>query len=197
MKTSVYIPDELWHKVQQKQPNASASQLLQDCLRARFEQTHRPSYATLSPALAEQRDQLHAKLQAKLVEGYQEGFELGLELVDGIPSFELFALLAREDFNLAEFKNYTDGDEFPLDADRSFDFLAWWEVAVEESGLREYLADWTQVPKVPMRGVMDALRGAWDVMSSDQDVNATPLTTSSDKRVPAQEPPEASGAAPE
>lgn len=182
MKTSVYVPDELWQKVLEGQPEASASQLLQECLRSRLE-TPKPAYAVLSPELAQRAAELNQKALDKAVGGYQSGFALGLETVEHL-TYDLLVVFAAADFDFERFDKATssggysitpfpeEGDEEGVVYTDDFRLPNWWGTLVGYCGADEYLADFRRMPKVMMQGFQDAVRGAWTAASGEASVSA-------------------------
>ena len=162
MKTSVYIPDELWDKVQGAEPGASPSQLLQQCLRSRFEQSA-PVFAPVDSTTTQRQDLIVATLRDRFQVTYQEGYSLGLDLLEGLPAVDLLWLLASVDFKLDDFTARCGGEPAP------FDFEAYWASAV---GRHPHLADAsdpTLLPRVAAKGMLDAMRSTWRHVAGEWD----------------------------
>jgi hypothetical protein len=165
MKTSVYLPDELWTKVLEANPEASASALLQEFLRARYEKPAEPAYASLTPELEAQRAATTDQMRKLVTKGYQDGYAMGLVAVTDL-NYQLLSILNAHDFVITEFEKELTDYPVPMGEGMVFDFDSWWDDYLEEAGLSE---DWnpTDMPAFVMRGVTDALRFVWDGMNAE------------------------------
>jgi hypothetical protein len=170
MKTSVYVPDELWDDVKRKEPDAVISQIVQACLRERFvDPPGRPFYAQIDDGLVARRTRLQENLRGGVVKAYRSGYRVGLSFAEGLTA-EIFSFLEAAEYDLAEFGKLTEGAELALPDEPGlvYDFETHWaSVSVGEGELFDYV-DWDHLPAVVRRGMTDALRETWEGASIQQ-----------------------------
>jgi hypothetical protein len=167
LKTSVYIPDDLWAQVQQSLPDTGASQLLQECLRSKIVQKP-PAYAVVTEDLRLRSDVVAQESQAKLISAYQRGYALGLDVFAAIPTYELLSVLAMKDFDLNRFRLAIDEEEeYRPHGAEVFDFQNCLGPVLQEHELHDFLYELHNLPAVTKRGAADAMRYAWDAVSGE------------------------------
>src|SRR4051812_6234002 len=111
MKTSVYVPDDLWEKAKVADPETNLSQLVQQVLRDRFgDGSSRPGFAQVSGEQIERREALRQLVHDQVVAAYQSGYWFGLEFSDGLES-GAFVTLVSLDYDLDRFREFTSEQE--------------------------------------------------------------------------------------
>lgn len=161
MKTSVYVPDELWGRVLREDPEASASQILQAALRDRFEpkaQVH----VSVDRSLSDRQAKVIRTLHDRFSGAYELGYSIGITLLERIPAVDLLWVLASSDFDLERFRGATAAKNYLADDGHTgFDFDAFWaEIAALFPGV-PFPGDVTRISRVTAKGIEDALRSSW------------------------------------
>ncbi len=184
MKQSVYIPDDLWERVQ-RQPDFKLSQFVQQALRERFVGRSRP-YAMPDPSMARSTEVVRQHAMGQMKAAYQFGYEMGLDAAAQL-SWRAFMDLAETGWDLREWQVDFDDREYEI-VDRSLwgkdDAYVDWEGLMEiATDTREdFPRDEHDLPTGLIReGFVDAIRAVWVGTPQDTEaIDASPAASTGD-----------------
>ena len=165
MKTSVYVPDDLWATVTSTDPDVSVSQLVQQLLRDKVDaEAKRPPYATLPPELEKRLLTAQTTAREKVAAAYQLGYTFGLEFASGLQT-NVYLVLVASSYDFGHFRKVTEDYEIPLQDEpgQAFDFFEHWTRTSQDLGVEAIFDnDIADLPPVVRQGVLDAVRDVWE-----------------------------------
>ncbi len=133
MRTSVYIPDELWEQVREANPTRNVSELMQTGLRKLIEERGVPDFAKELPSTdPAEMGRIRERLLAGARKMYELGYQHGLEIASRLDWWMLDSL-ARDNWDVRRWLRSTNiqsktsaGEEIsvPLDIWLGFEELA-------------------------------------------------------------------------
>lgn len=164
MRSTVYVPDELWEQVKEAHPTQGASELVQHALREFIQSREAtPEWAQERPVVdVERMERIRHHLLDGARQSYKSGYGHGLRVGEVVPWWALDRL-ARLGWDVARWKRSTVLGHTQMDGKT-------YEVPLEVSlGMEELGLDETSVGL----GFVHALRDLWGAVVRTQDPSTT------------------------